>query len=472
MLDTVSTLNDSSPGPNIASPSSTTSPLGGSPERKGVVGLITAMKGVKGKQRQRGFFQERLQRLVDRAATIRVHEHPLPLTDLHNLVMWEHEKGEDDDAEPEAGSQSPRPKLPAIPEPRERGSVGSAASGASSAEEEASPPASPRLTVPPPPDEVPKEEGVRYRYGGAGSYVCRLCLKLKYGSAHHCAVCVPVYDICEPCFTECKVQEVGERDPAVDGEESGGASPTYSEGSSGSSITVDPFENISTAWLVGRSGVTAQEALQDAIRGEFAGLLNVLFPPESQSALVSKQSKNAPAAKFEMTIRCDLTHRTLLHLAADAGADRVVLGLLMYLPAELVNAPDSNGLTPLMTACLRGRESVVEELLYKDDVALDVRCHRGYTALMLAASRGHGSITSRLIFRGACVDLVSRDGRTALSIASLNGWADCARLILQSGADPEVPDREGYTAIVLAAAKGHMNVVSKFPTALQDRLRW
>ena len=101
------------------------------------------------------------------------------------------------------------------------------------------------------------------------------------------------------------------------------------------------------------------------------------------------------------------------------------------------NAPDAQGLTPLMSAAKSGSVEVARVLLHR---GADVHARRadGSTALHSAALYGDAALAALLLDRGADVNAVRGAGprrATPLSIAVGQGQADVAALLLHRGAD-------------------------------------
>ena len=312
--------------------------------------------------------------------------------------------------------------------------------------------------------QITRADGtVVYTFDGSGSYYCRFCTQLQYGAAHHCQECYPSFDVCGRCFEAQKLLDLG-RD-AHSGALSlapAAAPPTPPT----PDAPLDPFRQTKPAQP------TCLTLLADAKAHEFSHLLDILFPRLSQEDLAA-EVQGLQASKVDYAFRDEKTGRTVLHFAAEAGADKVVLGLLMHVTEEVKNGQDHRGLTALMIGAMLGEYSVVEELLY-GGADTSVKCLKGYTALMLAVCYDRPDVTSRIVFGGADVNETSPiTGRSALAIAALNGNVQCVRRLLASDStDTTLSDHEGYSPIVLAAAKGHQDIVAVFPQSDRDTLKW
>jgi ankyrin repeat protein len=111
--------------------------------------------------------------------------------------------------------------------------------------------------------------------------------------------------------------------------------------------------------------------------------------------------------------------RTALHIAAAGGQMRAATALLQA-GANPVQ-PDSRGDTPLMTACSKGYEGLVREMLVK-----------------------HPNINGQ-----------NKGGKTALYFAAEYNRPTIVTLLLQAGADPHLADTKGRTPMDVAQAKNY-----------------
>lgn len=124
----------------------------------------------------------------------------------------------------------------------------------------------------------------------------------------------------------------------------------------------------------------------------------------------------------------------------------------------ILNAPDWDGRTPLITAAAQGRAAIVEELLAAG-AAHSLTDNEGLTALMEASCLGHFEIVSLLLRAGADVNVQSASGRTALHKAAYYGHLDICDILISSGADKDRQNMLGGTAIIGAAFKGYRDIV-------------
>ncbi len=124
-----------------------------------------------------------------------------------------------------------------------------------------------------------------------------------------------------------------------------------------------------------------------------------------------------------------------------------------------INAPDTEGQTPLMVAVKSGDLSVVNGFLeYGADPNL--QDHDGWTAAMHAV-RGNDPKIMRLLGKfKANFGLQNHDGMTALGLAAYTNRANAAVAILDSGGNPDdVMGAAKYTALMIAAKQDNQQMM-------------
>ena len=93
-----------------------------------------------------------------------------------------------------------------------------------------------------------------------------------------------------------------------------------------------------------------------------------------------------------------------------------------------VNAPDSNGFTPLIRA-VQAHQSAEVRLLIASGARLNVRDGQGYTALMWAAHNGFDDAAQALLAAKADHRLRGKNGQSARDIAQKRGSAGVAAVL-------------------------------------------
>lgn len=135
---------------------------------------------------------------------------------------------------------------------------------------------------------------------------------------------------------------------------------------------------------------------------------------------------------------------TLLNAAIDAS-DLASVQCLLDDAADLVDAVDHAGMTPLMRAVIaRRRSAAIVRCLLDRGASVDAQSAAGFTALHLAtdvddaSSDNAAEIIGCLVGRGADLEQRQRYGWTPLLCAVVHGRTREAQYLLDLGADPNV----------------------------------
>ncbi|XP_077372761.1 ankyrin repeat- and BTB/POZ domain-containing protein 3-B isoform X1 [Festucalex cinctus] len=170
------------------------------------------------------------------------------------------------------------------------------------------------------------------------------------------------------------------------------------------------------------------------------------------------------------------------------GRTDLVKQAVNLLGPDGINSMSEQGMTPLMYACVRGDEAMVQMLLdaganINSEVPNSVHKHhsvfpetRQATPLTFAVSHGHVPVVQLLLDAKANVEGSLQDGmenytETPLQLAAAAGNFELVSLLLERGADPMLGtvSRNGIStapqgdmnSYSLAAAHGHRNVFRK-----------
>lgn len=139
-----------------------------------------------------------------------------------------------------------------------------------------------------------------------------------------------------------------------------------------------------------------------------------------------------------------------LHLAAEHGNLRVVRLLLSHRTFE-VDERDSDGLTPLIYATIRGHADVVRALL---EAGADPACpasesgrYRGRAPLHIAVQHRREGILQSLLraCSDSAIDAYDCDGRTPLHVAIEADFEAGVQALLRAGANPNMWARKHLT---------------------------
>ncbi|XP_069084481.1 ankyrin repeat and BTB/POZ domain-containing protein 3 isoform X1 [Pleurodeles waltl] len=194
-------------------------------------------------------------------------------------------------------------------------------------------------------------------------------------------------------------------------------------------------------------------------------------------------SRKLDAVATEAKFKQDLGFRML-----NCGRTDLVKQAVALLGPDGINSMSEQGMTPLMYACVRGDEAMVQMLL---DAGADLNkevpntAHkypsihpetRHWTALTFAVLQGHIPVVQLLLDAGANVEGSLEHGdenysETPLQLAAAAGNFELVSLLLERGADPMIGTmyRNGISAapqgdmnsFSQAAAHGHRNVFRK-----------
>ncbi|KAG9280283.1 ankyrin repeat and BTB/POZ domain-containing protein BTBD11-A isoform X1, partial [Astyanax mexicanus] len=194
-------------------------------------------------------------------------------------------------------------------------------------------------------------------------------------------------------------------------------------------------------------------------------------------------TRKLDAASTETKFLQDLGFRML-----NCGRTDLVKQAVNLLGPDGINSMSEQGMTPLMYACVRGDEAMVQMLLdagadINSEVPSSVHRHpsvypdtRQGTPLTFAVLHGHVPVVQLLLDARANVEGAVQDGaenytETPLQLASAAGNFELVSLLLERGADPLIGTtyRNGMTSAPLgdmnsyslAAAHGHRNVFRK-----------
>ncbi|KAH3766159.1 vacuolar assembly/sorting protein VPS9 [Pelomyxa schiedti] len=122
-----------------------------------------------------------------------------------------------------------------------------------------------------------------------------------------------------------------------------------------------------------------------------------------------------------------------------------------------VNGAASDGQTLLHAAAYSGHLDLVNWLLKKPGINVDVQDERGWTPLMCAVHPGHFAVAFRLLSQGASVSIVNNRKHTALhllarSYAQEKNSEEVVRILIGSGNDLNRTSETGETALMIACS--------------------
>ena len=134
---------------------------------------------------------------------------------------------------------------------------------------------------------------------------------------------------------------------------------------------------------------------------------------------------------------------------------------------DLINAPDSNGHTPLGNAAAHGWLKAAAYLL---DHGAEVNANaRGGTALLDATQAGNRTMVEFLLAHGANVNGINNNpNRIPMVIAVQHGFEAVTKALLNNKADVNVRDLQGNTPLFIAAQPGKTNIFQMLLAAGAD----
>eukprot|EP00211_Chloroparvula_japonica_P015218 CAMPEP_0119138222 /NCGR_PEP_ID=MMETSP1310-20130426/25218_1 /TAXON_ID=464262 /ORGANISM="Genus nov. species nov., Strain RCC2339" /LENGTH=225 /DNA_ID=CAMNT_0007129383 /DNA_START=92 /DNA_END=766 /DNA_ORIENTATION=- len=137
--------------------------------------------------------------------------------------------------------------------------------------------------------------------------------------------------------------------------------------------------------------------------------------------------------------------QTPLHIAA-GGSHVALVEALLKQDDSVLNDPDGQGVTPLMSALVGRANGCVAALMGREDVDVRAKDVKGRTALHLAASEGFSREVGRCCRLGAEVNEQDGTGQTPLHYAAAAGATGCISALLGHGAQAGIKDSQGRVA--------------------------
>lgn len=146
-------------------------------------------------------------------------------------------------------------------------------------------------------------------------------------------------------------------------------------------------------------------------------------------------------------------HSAVLHWELEK-----VEAILEETDEELVDSPDTFGMSPLMIASQKGYTGIVSHLIaHSADVNFSNTS--GKNSLMLACSGGHMKIAVQLFEHGASLDSKDNGGSGCLHWAVDGNKPDCIQWLLDKGIQVDVEDDFGCSPLLrLASMNGNVEV--------------
>ncbi|ULU00251.1 hypothetical protein L3Y34_001041 [Caenorhabditis briggsae] len=167
----------------------------------------------------------------------------------------------------------------------------------------------------------------------------------------------------------------------------------------------------------------------------------------------------------DKTVR-DGSERTIVHVAAERGLDKMLEGVLLLLPKE-VNSQSANGDTPLHLAARHAHAACIDRLLGTSACLPCVANKNGDTPLhevcKLPESGNKKAAISRILTNTrANIHQMNNSSMTPLQISIAEGHVSTVdQLLLLRSSHRNTTTKNGMNALHYAAGCGHVNVVNK-----------
>ena len=148
--------------------------------------------------------------------------------------------------------------------------------------------------------------------------------------------------------------------------------------------------------------------------------------------------------------KVDKDGKSALHFAATFSSPEVIMYLLSL--GMSVNMTDKSGLTPMMTACLKGGRLENVKTLVIHGAEIHKVNKDGKSALHFAATFSSPEVVKYLLSRGMSVNMTDNSSRSPLLCACLEGGRlENIKTLVEHGAEIHKVDKNGKSALHFAA---------------------
>eukprot|EP01083_Nonionella_stella_P200917 735368_1 len=148
---------------------------------------------------------------------------------------------------------------------------------------------------------------------------------------------------------------------------------------------------------------------------------------------------------------------TALHMAAQAGYDKIVELLIKY--GINIDETTEDGTTALFNAVEKGHIKVVQVLL-DNNAEANLSLFFGHNSIVeMLILHSHKMKKQRMNHGILDVNQCDSKGFTPLFVAAQNGHTRIVTLLLQNGADVNQAEQRGHTPLWISALRGHVEVV-------------
>lgn len=124
------------------------------------------------------------------------------------------------------------------------------------------------------------------------------------------------------------------------------------------------------------------------------------------------------------------------------------------------------GQNPLNTAAAMNNVRIASKLLQKG-AKINIKDFDGWTPLATAAGKGNIEVMKLLIEKGADLDSTDSSGGTPLILACTTGKKRAVELLINSGADIKKTNNYGFSAVHFAQNNGHKEIVELLKSKIE-----
>jgi ankyrin repeat protein len=124
------------------------------------------------------------------------------------------------------------------------------------------------------------------------------------------------------------------------------------------------------------------------------------------------------------------------------------LTALLAINKDTVNAINTDGFSPLMIACYRGKTDIAKRLV-SNGASIDLISSEG-NAFLAAVYQNNSNLSKFLIRKGANINVQGPDGNNGLMYAVLNQNKNLVKYLLKNNASLSLKNLDGQTAYSLS----------------------
>lgn len=127
---------------------------------------------------------------------------------------------------------------------------------------------------------------------------------------------------------------------------------------------------------------------------------------------------------------------------------------------EILDLQDSDGIFPLLIACMRGNVDLIQKLI-REGASIDIKGPQEHTALTATANSkipNNLAIIKILVGKGADINHKTIEGYSALMYASYRNELNIVQYLIEQKATIDLTNNLGYTALIIAIQNRHTEI--------------